>query len=212
MTSLIRFAAVLAALLLLAGCGQEKSVALHGTVVDPPFTVADDELRTTEGTAYSLARDTTAPLTLVFFGYTQCPDICPAVLSSITSGLLKLSEEQRDQVEIVFVTSDPDRDTAPVLRAYLDRFDQGMVGLSGDLETIAKVGESIGVFVDAGEELPGGGYDPNSHGSYVIGINDRHEAPIFWSGDTAPSQFAEDIRFLLTERPEKLKAGQRTSG
>lgn len=201
-------ALLLTTLLLLTGCGQEKAVALHGTVVDPPFTVAADELRTTEGEPYSLAEDTTAPLTLVFFGYTKCPDICPAVLSSITSGLVKLTEEQREQVDIVFITSDPDTDTPEVLRTYLDRFDQGMVGLSGSLTTIAEVGESIGVYVDAGEELPGGGYDPNSHGSYVIGINDKHEAPIFWSGDTAPSQFADDIRFLLTERPEKLKSGR----
>ncbi len=208
MARLRLLAVVLATLLLASGCGQEKSVALHGTVVDPPFTVAADELTTTDGEAFSLAKDTTAPLTLVFFGYTQCPDICPAVLSSITSGLVKLTEEQQEQVEIVFVTSDPDRDTPAVLRTYLDRFDEGIVGLSGELDTVAKVGESIGVFVDAGEELPGGGYDPNSHGSYVIGINADHQAPIFWSGDTAPSQFADDIRFLLTEKPEKLKAGQ----
>lgn len=201
-------AALLAVAVLAAGCGEERRVSLHGTVVDPPFTVAADTLTTTEGASYSLAKDTTAELTLVFFGYTQCPDICPAVLSSITSGLVKLTEEQRDQVDIVFVTSDPDRDTPEVLRTYLDRFDQEIIGLSGDLDTIAEVGESIGVYVDAGEELPGGGYDPNSHGSYVIGINDQHQAPIFWSGDTAPSQFADDIRFLLTEKPEKLKAGQ----
>lgn len=203
-------AALLVVAVLAVGCGEERNVSLHGTVVDPPFTVAADALRTTEGESYSLAKDTTAELTLVFFGYTQCPDICPAVLSSISSGLVKLTEEQRDQVDVVFVTSDPERDTARVLRNYLDRFRDGIVGLSGDLDTIAKVGESIGVYVDAGEELPGGGYDPNSHGSYVIGINDRHEAPIFWSGDTAPSQFADDIRFLLTEKPENLKAGQPT--
>jgi len=203
-------ATLLATLLLAASCGQEKSVALHGTVVDPPFTVAADSLTTTDGEAYSLAKDTTAPLTLVFFGYTNCPDICPAVLSSIASGLLKLTDEQQEQVDIVFVTSDPERDTPTVLRTYLDRFRDGIVGLSGELDTIAKVGESIGVYVDAGEALPGGGYDPNAHGSYVIGINDEHEAPIFWSGDTAPSQFADDIRFLLTEKPETLKAGRPT--
>ncbi len=202
--------ALLTVALLAAGCGQEKSVDLHGTVVDPPFTVAADVLTTTDGEPYSLAKNTTAPLTLVFFGYTQCPDICPAVLSSIASGLLKLTDEQQEQVDVVFVTSDPERDSPAVLRTYLDRFRDGIVGLSGDLDTIAKVGESIGVYVDAGEELPNGGYDANSHGSYVIGINDKHEAPIFWSGDTAPSQFADDIRFLLTEKPEKLKAGQPT--
>lgn len=197
---------LLVALMLVTGCSKEQSVDLNGTVVDPPFVPASDVLRTTDGSPYALTKDTTAALTLVFFGYTHCPDICPAVLASISSGLAKLTAAQRKQVDVLFVTSDPKRDTGPVMRSYLDRFDPGYIGLTGDLAAIARVGKSVGVFVDEGAALADGGYDPNSHSAYVIGINAQHVAPIFWGGDTAPSQFANDIRFLLTEKPEKLKA------
>lgn len=196
-------------LLTLTACGGEgeKTVDLHGRVVDPPFTIAADDLETTSGATYSLARNTDAELTLVFFGYTRCPDICPAVLSSIASGLTKLTDAQRKQVELLFITTDPERDTGAELDEYVQRFDPSFQALTGDLDAIATVGKSIGIFIDQGEELASGGYDPNSHGTFVVGVNDEHRAPIFWDGDTAPSEFAADIRFLLTEKPETLKAG-----
>ncbi len=214
MTKTVRIiGALLAVGLLASACGGgEKSVDLAGTVVDPPFTVATDALKTDEGAPFTLATDTTKPLTLVFFGYTNCPDTCPAVLSSIASGLAKLSQDQQDDVQVLFITSDPDRDTATVLRDYLDRFDPDFVGLTGGLPAIAKISRSIGVFVDDGAQLASGGYDPNSHTSYVIGIDDTHTAPIFWRSETAPSEYARDIAFLLAERPEKLKPGNLDPG
>lgn len=100
-------------------------------------------------------------------------------------------------VTTVFVTTDPDRDTAAVLRRYLDRFDPNIVGLRGSIATTASIGKSVGIYVDQGEELPDGGYDPNSHSAYVIAVDRTHRAPMFWGSDTAPSQFAHDIRTLL---------------
>ena len=199
--------ALLALALLTAGCSSEKAVDLSGRVVDPPFTIATNTLTTADGKPFTFGKDTTKPLTLVFFGYTHCPDICPTVLSTIASALTKLSAEQRDEVELLFVTSDPKRDTGDVMKSYLERFDPTFRGLTGPIESIAKVGRSMGVFVDDGAKLPNGGYDPNSHTSYVIGIDDSGKAPIFWGGDTAPIQFANDFKFLLTERPDHLKGG-----
>jgi protein SCO1/2 len=198
--------AVLLGALLLTGCGggSEVKAGLYGTVVDPPFTVSTEALRTTAGTDFRLSRDTTAPLSLIFFGYTHCPDICPAVLSSVASALTKLTRAQQEQVQLYFVTTDPQRDTPAVLSTYVAHFDPHFKALTGDLPTIATVAKSIGVFVDKGDPLATGGYDPNSHGSYVIGINAKHQAPIFWSGDTAPSEFASDFTFLLTEKPDHL--------
>lgn len=198
---------LLAVALVSAGCGADKSVDLAGTPIDPPYPVSSAVLTTDDGASYSLAKDTTKPLTLVFFGYTRCPDVCPTVLSSIASGLAKLTKAQRKDVQVLFITSDPDRDTGPVLHRYLERFDPSFLGLTGDLATIGEVAKSLHIFVDEGEQLESGGYDPNSHGSYVMGITDKHTAPIVWGGDTAPSEFAKDIRFLLTERPDRLKMG-----
>jgi protein SCO1/2 len=202
----VALAAVLLVLGLLASaCGSTKNVTLYAHPVTPPWTIATDSLTTDSGKPFELAKDTTAPLTLVFFGYTHCPDICPEVMSSITSGLRKLSAADQKKIAVLFVTSDPKRDTGPVLRAWLDRYSPKFVGLTGSLTSIAQLGKSVGIYVDQGQKLASGGYDPNSHSSFVIGVTD-HKAPVFWDGDTAPSQFAHDFKFLLDHGTTHLES------
>lgn len=206
-----RLTAVLAALLavaLLAGCGGTETVKLTGRIVDPPFELADTTLTDTDGAPYTLKTDPKTAVTVLFFGYTHCPDLCPAILTSLQAGLVKLPKKDRDQVTVVFVSSDPKRDTPSVLRTYLDHFGEGFVGLTGPIDQVSELGRSVGVFVDKGEELPSGGYDPNSHGTYVIAIDRTHTAPLFWNGDTSPSQFANDLRFLIEDaKPGDLHDG-----
>ncbi len=83
-----------------------------------------DQLTDTDGQPYSLVDDDTKPLTLVFFGYTHCPDICPMVLSNLASALTRLDDDDKSNVQVVFVTTDPSRDTPEVLRHYLDRYNK----------------------------------------------------------------------------------------
>lgn len=176
--------------------GGQDSDGMHGTVLDDPYVVPPDALRDTDGAPYSLVTDTRKPLTLVFFGYTSCPDICQMVMASISSGLTRLDDAQREQVEVVFVTTDPERDDAPTLRRYLDNFGDGIVGLSGELDTILAVAKGLHVAVEQGEELASGGYDI-THGTQVFGVTEQDVAPVFWNQDTTSEQFAEDIAQLL---------------
>ena len=183
---------------MLTACDDDQdAVELNGRQVDPPFTVSSQELVDTDGAAYSLTADTEKRLTLVFFGYTNCPDICGAVLGNLASALTRLDEEDRDQVEVVFVTTDPERDTEEVVRDYLDRYDPSFVGVTGELADIEKVASSVAVGM--GEELPSGGYEVDAHSTQVTGIDVGDEAPIYWSQTTSPSEFAEDIHLLLRE-------------
>ncbi|MBJ7356297.1 MAG: SCO family protein [Nocardioides sp.] len=185
--------------LVLTACGgdDEQAASLTGSPVDPPFTVSSQELVDTDGEPYSLTSDTDERLTLVFFGYTNCPDICGRVLGNLSSALTRLSEEDRDQVEVVFVTTDPARDTGEVVRDYLDRFDPSFVGVTGELADIEQVAASVAVGM--GEKLPSGGYEVDAHTTTVTGIDVADEAPIFWSQETSPSEFAADIHALLEE-------------
>jgi protein SCO1/2 len=189
--------AVAGLLLGLSGCGGDDAQAgdLNGSVVDPPFTVDKEALVDLDGKPYSLADDTDQRLTLVFFGYTSCPDICPAVLKSLASGLTRLDDRDRDQVEVVFVTTDPERDSPEVIRRYLDTFDKSFVGVTGPIEDIAAVGRSIAVGM--GDPLPSGGYEVDAHSTQVTGIDTGDEAPIYWSSTTSSKQFADDIHALL---------------
>jgi protein SCO1/2 len=188
---------VLLAAGLLSGCGgDDAGGVLTASRVDPPFDVADVPLDSTAGGELSLA-DPGARLSIVFFGYTNCPDVCPLVMSSISSALTRLDDADREQVQLVFVTTDPSRDDEERLRTYLDGYDPTAVGLTGDLDDIKRLGESVGIFVADGEELASGGYDLGSHGSQVIALDGEGEAPAFWRQDVSAADLAADIELLL---------------
>ena len=190
----------LLAVVLLAGCGASSAgdEEFSGTVVDPPFQVDPTPLTTTDGEQLSLA-DPGDRLTIVFFGYTECGDVCPLVMSNLSTAITQLDAEDRDQVRLAFVTTDPATDKADVLRAYLDRYDPDAVGLRTSLAGVATVAKSVGIFVADAEELATGGYDLGSHGSQVVAIDASGEAPVFWDQETSAGQFSSDIETLLIE-------------
>ena len=191
-------ALALVSALVLGACGGTDNPAgtLTASRVDPPFELADVPLETTEGGSMSLA-DPEARLTLVFFGYTHCPDVCPLVMSTIATALTRLEPEDRDQVQLVFVTTDPPRDDAETIRRYLAGYDPTAIGLTGDLDDIATLGESVGIFVADAEALASGGYDLGSHGSQVIAVDATGQAPAFWRQDVSSADLAADIHLLL---------------
>jgi protein SCO1/2 len=194
--------AVLAGLALFTGCADNagnaagQSNQLSGAVLDTPYVVPPAPLTDTAGEAYSLTRDTDKPLTLVFFGYTHCPDICQVVMSTVASALTRLDDADRERVDVVFVTTDPARDTGPVLREYLDQFDPEFIGLTGDLDTIVDLGKPMAVAVETGEKLPSGGYEV-THSTHVNGIGSDDRVSTVWTHGTSSADFASDIHKLL---------------
>lgn len=193
-----RLGIALASVILLAGCGggTASDGELTGSVVDPPFEVGTTALTDTDGRPATL-QDGDARLTLVFFGYTHCATECPAVMSTVTSALTRLSDADRDDVQLAFVSTDPSRDTPEVLRRYLDGYDPSYVGLTGGLEETVALARTVGIFVADGEQMASGGYDLGSHGTQVVGMDASGEAPVFWGMDTSSAQYAADIEQLL---------------
>jgi protein SCO1/2 len=193
-------AAVLLALLLpLAGCGSDEPAAgLHGNELDPPFAVSPTPLVDTAGEDYSLTTSTDKDLTLVFFGYTHCPDICQTVMTNLAVAMTRLDDADRDRVDVVFVTTDPARDTRSVLTRYLEHYDPRFIGLTGDLGTITAIAKPLGIGITHGQKLPSGGYDV-THGSTITAIDADDDAPVYWSESTSSADFASDIHLLLNE-------------
>jgi protein SCO1/2 len=209
-------AAVLAAVLLaptLAGCGADApdsagpvaDVRIHdddglnGAVLPKPYTVPAVSLESTTAHPVDLSRDATSPLTLVFFGYTHCPDICQVVMADIASAMTRLDEEHRGKVAMVFVTTDPGRDDAATLRGYLDRFDPSFEGLTGALPRIVVLGRAFGVEIQKGERLPSGGYDV-AHGTQIVGVLPDDRAPFVWTEGTDPASLSADITTILDDK------------
>lgn len=190
----------LGALLLAAclGCSDDPE-GFTGSRLDQPYRAADIDLVDTSGAPYSLVDDTDKPLTLVFFGYTHCPDYCPLVMGSVAAGLNRLDDGERDQVDMVFVTTDPERDDEAALRSYLDGYHEDFIGLTGDLRDITEVAEPLHIYVNDGKKLPSGGYDLGGHSTFVLGIDADDEAVVVWNQDTSAVEFAADIETLLDE-------------
>jgi protein SCO1/2 len=208
---LLRVAACLCVLLTVtvgvAGCGGESAESpvaqvstpddgFNGAALPKPYHVPDVTLTDTEGDRYSVVSDSTTPLTLVFFGYTNCPDVCSVVMADIASALTRLDPAERKQVRMLFVTTDPARDDPATLRRYLDRFDPSFEGLTGPLTRITTLAKPLGVYIQKGQKLPSGGYEV-SHGAQVIAMRDDGTAPLVWTGGTSAAQMAEDIPKLL---------------
>jgi protein SCO1/2 len=170
-------------------------------VLDPPFEVAATPLTDTAGQDYSLVDDTDKDLTLVFFGYTHCPDICQTVMANLTTAMTRLDERDRDRVDVVYVTTDPARDTESVLKRYLAHFDPEFIGLTGELQTIIDVAKPLGVGITQGERLPSGGYEV-THGATITGIDADDQGSVFWRESTSSADFAADIHRLLNDEAE----------
>jgi protein SCO1/2 len=180
---------------------------LSGTPLDPPFEVSSTPLVDTEGSPFSLTEDTDKDLTLVFFGYTHCPDICGQVMATLAGTLTRLSEEEKERLDVVFVTTDPSRDDAAVVEDYVGAFDPDIVGITGDLADIREVASSmkvaIGYFDPDGteldpEDLPSTGYDVD-HGTQVFGIGPEDGVETLWRSDVSQAQLAHDVTMLLDE-------------
>lgn len=184
-----------------AGMTVQDDDGLNGAVLPTPYAASDVPLTDTEGGKQALdtvTADAGDELTLVFFGYTHCPDICQIVMADIASALTRLDDDERERIGMIFVTTDPARDDEATLRAYLDRFDPSFGGLTGPLPRIVEVGHALGVAIEKGEKMPSGGYEVN-HGTQVVGLLPDGTAPVVWTEGTGPDRIAQDLQAILAD-------------
>jgi protein SCO1/2 len=131
-----------------AACGETRTSAidgLHGVKLVPPHTKPDFMLEDTQGKPFHFTTDTHDLVTLLYFGYTNCPDVCPTHMTNIAAALKQLSAEDQSKVRVVFVTTDPMRDTPQRLRSWLDNFDKRFIGLTGRADSVNAIGERFGL-------------------------------------------------------------------
>jgi protein SCO1 len=171
---------------------------LRGATLDHPYALPAKSLTDTNGNEFNLVTSTKKPVTLIFFGYTNCPDVCPTVMADVASALTKLDKSVRDQVQMLFITTDPARDTGPVIRKYLDRFDPSFVGLTGQLASIKAIAGAVGVPVEGMKKLPSGGYEVG-HGAQVLGFGKDDKATVIWLSNAAIGDLAHDFGKLVQE-------------
>jgi protein SCO1 len=198
---------IIGLLVLLAGCTSPQPTVtrnpdpggyLGGTSVPEPYELPEANLTDSSGNSYNLATSPSKPVVLLFFGYTHCPDVCVTVLADVAQALNRMNAADRDQVQMVFITTDPARDKPRVVGKYLERFDPTFIGLTGELSTIKAVASRVGVHIEGRNELPSGGYEVG-HSAQVIGFNRDRQGVVIWTPETPIADLKHDFT-LLVER------------
>ena len=178
--------------LLVAGCSEPQN--FHSTNISGVEWGRDFSLADHNGQPRRLA-DFKGKVVVLFFGYTQCPDVCPTTLASMREAL-KLLGNDATRVQVLFVTLDPARDTPELLAAYVPMFDPSFIGLRGDDATIAALAKDFKVFyVKQPGTTPDNYSIDHSTGSYAFDPQGRLRL-LLRHGET-PATVAGDLKLLL---------------
>lgn len=180
-------------LVVLAACGEPKLPSPYQAAdVSARYTGADFLLSDPAGKARNLAafKD---KVVVLFFGYTHCPDVCPTTLADMAQ-VMTLLDKQANQVQVLFVTLDPERDTASMLAQYVPAFYPSFMGLRGDAQATNAAAKAFGVSYQ--KQGKGSDYTlDHTAGSYLIG---RGGKPVLLAPyGQRPELLAQDIRLLL---------------
>jgi protein SCO1 len=199
----------LSAGLVLAGCGGSATVegdgehdhsagpaqvegpddAFAGLDLAEPYRRPSFTLTDTSGAPYDFTAATSGRPTLLFFGYTNCPDVCPTTMANVAVALRRVDPAVVQDLQVVFVTTDPAFDTPPVLGEYLAQFDADLptrfIGLTGDQEAIEQAQLSTGV--------PLAEDDGRLHSSLLLLYGADDAAHVAFDGGNTPQDIAADL-------------------
>ncbi|WP_336321089.1 SCO family protein [Streptomyces lavendofoliae] len=206
-TRVLAAALVAAAALTLSACGggdeDTSSTGLSvgtpspdkaATVLDRPFEKPNLVLKDTKGETYDLRERTKGKPTLIYFGYTHCPDVCPLTMSNIALAYKELPPADRAELQVVFVTTDPERDTSAELAKWLPGAgDPSFTGLTGDFPTIQAGARQIGISIDPPKKEKDGSV-VSMHGAQVIAFSPKtDQGYVVYDDDTTAEEYEKDL-------------------
>ncbi len=182
-------------LFVLTGCNQQTSTKkFHSTDITGVDFGTNFQLTDHNGKARTLA-DFKGKAVVMFFGYTNCPDVCPTTMSDMAQALVLLGKDA-DKVQVLFVTVDPARDTQALLSKYVPAFNPGFLGLFGDEAATAKVAKDFRIFYQKQKSKDGQRYDvDHTAGTYVF--DQSGKLRLFMSYGQGAAIIAQDLRALL---------------
>jgi protein SCO1 len=189
----LRAIAALPVSLVLASCTDSKPGFLNTDITGADFA-KDFALTGHDGKPRTLA-DFKGKVVTVFFGFTQCPDVCPTTLAEMAE-VMKLLGPKAEQVQVLFITVDPERDTQALLAQYVPAFHPNFLGLYGDAAQTAATAKSFKVFYQKVDGKTPGSYTvDHTAGSYVF--DPQGKVRLFIKHGQGAEPLAKDIRKLL---------------
>jgi protein SCO1/2 len=193
-----------------AGCGRTAGSApariedpatasqTSGDALNPPIVMPAAKLTDEHGRAYDVRARTAGRVTLMFFGYTHCKDVCPTTMADITAAVHKLPTARRRQVSVLFVTADPWRDTPARLRSWVGGFDPAFTGLTGDYARLRAFAKACGVYLDVPADRTGD-YEVQ-HGSQTLIFGRDQKAHALFTADPDSDALSRDVARTLAGR------------
>lgn len=185
-------------LVLAVGCGGSV-YDFKGSYVDPPLVLPNVTLTANNGQPFQLNEDLEADIALVFFGYTYCPDICPLTLADVRQALDGLNPADRQRVQVIFISGDPERDTPEALTRYLGAFDPSFIGLTGDMTDIQSVMQPLGAYAEKDTETSTDSGYFVSHTARVYLVKSNGQVPVMHGFGFTPEDLHSDLVHLLSE-------------
>ncbi len=199
-----RFTLLTIFMFMLAACaapwptGAPDSSGAEGTIIEPPVQLSDFTMASSRGEPVSLSSFAGQP-TVIFFGYTFCPDVCPLTLTEMKRVKAELGAEG-EQLNVVFVSVDGERDTPDVLARYVSSFDPAFVGLQGDEATLRRIGKEYGLYYAKSQVQNTSASYLVDHSSATYLIDGDGQLRVVYSYGTAPDVIARGVQRLLREQ------------
>jgi protein SCO1/2 len=170
----------------------------RGGLVAPPLPKPRFVLTDTSGAPFDFWNRTQGSITLLFFGYTYCPNECPMHMANIGAALKNLPPGVAAQVKLVFVTTDPARDTRVELRRWLDNFDRRFVGLTGTPAALEAVQKATGVPVAQKTDPVNGNYSV-AHANFIVAYTRDNLGHVIYPGGVSKDDWVHDLPLLVKE-------------
>ena len=167
----------------------------HGTVIQSPEPSYNFTLTSSSGDV-SLT-DYRGKLVVMYFGYTFCPDICPATLANVGQALRDLGS-RADDIQVIMVSLDPERDTPEKLSDYVDQFHPSMIGITGTKEKLDEVASLYGIFYQKAEGSDATGYLIDHTATLLVLDREGYLKLVFPFGVTS-QEIADDLKYMLRQ-------------
>jgi protein SCO1/2 len=175
---------------------KAKPVAISATTIPVPYEISDFHLTTAEGKDFT-RQNLLGKYTVLFFGFTRCPDVCPTTLAQFKIEIPKLTKEAHENVQFLLVTVDPEHDTQEILKSYVSTYNSEIHAATGSVAEIHKVADAMKTTFSKEEENAG---DPNlymmAHSPRYFVIDPQARLSAVYNPPIAPGVLSADLNAL----------------
>lgn len=171
----------------------------HALVFPEPMPLPEFELTDQDGARFG-REDFNGRWTLLFFGFTHCPDICPATLQVMSLASQRLADERQDIPRLVLVSVDPERDTPTIMKRYTGHFGDDVVGITGEIDELVKLTKALGIYFEREDAAPNEQSYNVAHSAHVLVLDDSGNYAAVFRPPHSIDAIAADLPLIMSSQ------------